>query len=97
MGVADIRDRWTRLVVQLLRLVEPAMIMAFLLIMVVDGTQIDTGKFHFRNAYRCNQMAFLLESGAISPVDKRRVYQQQDNISAYCIPVKVARTTTFYD
>tara|TARA_X000000950_G_scaffold1680_1_gene1865 strand:+ start:51488 stop:51709 length:222 start_codon:yes stop_codon:yes gene_type:complete len=73
------------------------MIMAFLLIMVVDGTQLDTGKFHFRNAYRCNQMAFLLESGAISPVDKRRVYQSQSKISAYCIPVKVAPTTTFYD
>tara|TARA_Y200000002_G_C22558681_1_gene611489 strand:- start:171 stop:464 length:294 start_codon:yes stop_codon:yes gene_type:complete len=97
LGVVDIWDRWTRFVVQLLRLVEPAMIMAFLLIMVVDGTQIDTGKFHFRNAYRCNQMAYLLESGAISPVDKRRVYQQQNKISAYCIPVKTPRTTTFYD
>tara|TARA_B100001248_G_C27049850_1_gene304737 strand:- start:31 stop:252 length:222 start_codon:yes stop_codon:yes gene_type:complete len=73
------------------------MIMAFLLVMIVDGKQLDTGKFHFRNAYRCNQMAFLLESGAISPVDKRRVYRQQNNLSAYCIPVKVAPTTTFYD
>tara|TARA_Y100000114_G_scaffold121451_1_gene116628 strand:+ start:2295 stop:2513 length:219 start_codon:yes stop_codon:yes gene_type:complete len=72
------------------------MVMAFLLVMIVEGEQI-AGRFHFRNAYRCNQMAYLLETGAISPVDKRRVYQPQNNLSAYCIPVKVPKTTTFYD
>ena len=97
MGFTDQCYCSTHSPIQFLLLAEPPMIMAFLLVMVVDGKQLDTGKFHFRNAYRCNQMAFLLESGAISPVDKRRVYQQQNKISAYCIPVKTPRTTTFYD
>jgi len=72
------------------------MIMAFLLIMVVDGKPLDS-TFHFRNAYNCNSYAWMLETGAISPVDKRRVMKQK-NLSAYCIPVKVSqKTTTFYD
>lgn len=73
------------------------MIMAFLLVMIVDGERLQTGDFHFRNAYICNRFAYLLETGAISPVDKRRVYSAQQNITAYCIPVKVSPNTTFYD
>jgi hypothetical protein len=73
------------------------MIMAFLLVMIVDGERLQTGDFHFRNAYICNRFAYLLETGAISPVDKRRVYSAQKNITAYCIPVKVRPNTTFYD
>ena len=72
------------------------MIMAFALIMLVEGERIG-GEFLFRNLYRCNQMAFLLESGAITPVDRRRVYQSQKNITAYCQPVKVNRNARCYD
>jgi hypothetical protein len=72
------------------------MIMAFLLVMIVDGTQVP-GDFHFRNVHRCSQFAQWLEDGSIKPVQKRRI-NGQANISAYCIPVKVSlKRTTFYD
>lgn len=71
------------------------MIMAFLLVMLVDGERVG-GEFYFRNVHRCNQFAYWLENGTIKPVDKRRV-NNQVNISAYCMPVKVNANATFYD
>lgn len=71
------------------------MIMAFLLIMMVEGERVP-GDFHFRNLHRCNQFAMWLEQGSVKPIQKRRVYTQE-NITAYCIPVKVRPNTTFYD
>ena len=71
------------------------MIMAFLLVMLVDGEEVG-GKFHFRNVHRCNQFAHWLENGTIKPIENRRI-NNQVNITAYCIPVKVLPSTTFYD
>jgi len=71
------------------------MIMAFLLVMMVEGERVP-GDFHFRNVHRCNQFAVWLETGSIKSVDKRRI-NTQENISAYCIPVKVRPNITFYD
>ena len=71
------------------------MIMAFLLIMLVEGEQV-AGSFHFRNVHRCNQFAHWLEQGTIKPIEDRRINKQK-NLTAYCIPVKVPPTTTFYD
>ena len=71
------------------------MIMAFLLVMLVDGEEVG-GKFHFRNVHRCNQFAHWLENGTVKPIENRRI-SNQVNITAYCIPVKVLSSTTFYD
>ena len=71
------------------------MIMAFLLVMLVEGEQV-AGRFHFRNIHRCNQFAFWLEQGSIKPIEGRRL-NNQENITAYCIPVKVPPNTPFYD
>jgi len=70
-------------------------IMAFLLVMIVDGVQVP-GDFHFRNVHRCSQFAQWLEDGTVKPVQKRRL-NSQAKISAYCIPVKVRPNITFYD
>jgi hypothetical protein len=72
------------------------MIMAFLLVVVVDNAQLE-GQFLFRTIDRCNFFAHMIESGAITPVDKRRVYQSQKNITAYCQPIKASPNATFYD
>ena len=71
------------------------MIMAFLLVMLVDGEEVG-GKFHFRNVHRCNQFAHWLENGTVKTIENRRI-NNQVNITAYCIPVKVLPSTTFYD
>ena len=71
------------------------MIMAFLLVMLVEGEQVG-GQFYFRNIHRCNQFAYCLEQGSIKPVDGRRL-RNQENITAYCKPVKVDPKTQFYD
>ena len=71
------------------------MIMAFLLVMLVEGEQV-AGDFHFRNIHRCNQLAYWLEQGTVKPVEGRRL-NSQENITAYCIPVKVRPNIRFYD
>ena len=66
------------------------MIMAFLLIVIVDGEPLSE-EFYFRDVTRCNQFAYFVESGAVKIGNKQR---NQKNISAYCIPKKIRRATT---
>jgi len=68
------------------------MIMAFLLIVMVDGELVSTNDMLFENVYRCNQFAKAIERGELGP-DKQQ-YVWQENISAYCLP-KTARKETF--
>ena len=42
------------------------MVMAFLLIMIVDGEQIKSNQFIFKNVHRCNYFARALERGEVS-------------------------------
>ena len=42
------------------------MVMAFLLIMIVDGEPIESNQFIFRIVHRCNYFARALESGEVS-------------------------------
>ena len=42
------------------------MVMAFLLIMIVDGELLENKQFVFKSVYRCNQFARALETGETS-------------------------------
>ena len=95
MGNFNQRHRWADASVRRQLLDRPVMIMAFLLVMLVEGEQV-AGQFHFRNIHRCNQFAYWLEQGTVKPVEGRRLNNQQ-NITAYCIPVKVRPNIQFYD
>ena len=64
------------------------MIMAFLLIVIIDGEPL---KEEFT---RCNQFAYYVESGAVTLSKRKR---NQNNISAYCIPKKIGRNTKTWD
>ena len=60
------------------------MILAFLLIVIVEGEQLpNSSNWLFANAITCNRAAYYVESGATSP-DQRR--GSQKGISAYCVP-----------
>lgn len=69
------------------------MIMAFLLIVIIDGERLNE-EFYFRDVTRCNQFAYYVESGAVKITKQRR---NQNNISAYCIPKKIRATTKTWD
>tara|TARA_R110000765_G_scaffold361468_1_gene451658 strand:+ start:197 stop:406 length:210 start_codon:yes stop_codon:yes gene_type:complete len=69
------------------------MIMAFLLIVIVDGEPLKE-EFFFRDITRCNQFAYFVESGAVKIGNKQR---NQNNISAYCIPKKIRSGTKTWD
>ncbi len=71
------------------------MIMAFLLVVIVEGEPI-ADQFYFRNIQRCNQFAQWVETGKVNLV-KDRAVQRQTNISAYCIPKRVNANTKTYD
>ena len=63
------------------------MILAFLLIVVVDGETLpNSSNWLFANALTCNRAAYYVESGATSPQQKRG---SQKGISAYCVPKTV--------
>ena len=68
------------------------MIMAFLLVVVVDGETVSTNDMLFENIYRCNQFAKAIEVGELGPNKQQYVWQK--DISAYCLP-KMVRGNTF--
>jgi hypothetical protein len=69
------------------------MIMAFLLIVIVDGEPLKE-EFFFRDITRCNQFAYFVESGEVKLNKSQR---KQNNISAYCIPKKIRSGTKTWD
>ena len=71
------------------------MVMAFLLIMIVDGEPIQSNQFIFRNVHWCNYFARALDSGEISY--RYSFVRGQTLITAYCIPKMVSPNTTFRD
>jgi len=63
------------------------MIMAFLLVVVVEGTQLpNSSNWLFSNVLTCNRAAFYIESGVTHHSQKRG---SQKGVSAYCIPKTV--------
>ena len=69
-------------------------IMAFMLVVIINGNTLDGEGWYFKNIYRCNQFAHAVEHGNISYYDKRA---RQHNISAYCVTISVPISTQFWD
>ena len=70
------------------------MIMAFLLIVIVEGERLPNSQnWLFANLLTCNSAAYFVESGATSPNGKRG---SQKGISAYCVPKTVPKNTKLW-
>jgi len=70
------------------------MILAFLLIVMVDGEPLpNSSNWLFANVLTCNQAAHYVESGKTTPNGKGR---NQKNISAYCVPKSVSKNTKLW-
>ena len=67
------------------------MLMAFLLVVVVDGEIVTTDEMLFKDIYRCNRFANAVERG--ESASDRQPYKWQENISAYCLPRMVSKDT----
>ena len=71
------------------------MLMAFLLIVLVDGEPENTAGMLFRDINRCNYFSDRIERGSF--VEGQRHRNSQVNISAYCTPRIVPEETKFWD
>ena len=70
------------------------MLIAFLLIVVVDGEIVTTEEMLFQDIYRCNRFANAVERG--ESASDRQPYKWQENISAYCVPKMVSKDTELF-
>jgi hypothetical protein len=70
------------------------MLIAFLLIVVVDGEVVTTDDMLFNGIYNCNKYANAIERGESGP--NRSPYIWQENISAYCVPKMVSEGTELF-
>jgi hypothetical protein len=70
------------------------MLIAFLLIVVVDGEIVTTEEMLFQDIYRCNRFANAVERG--ESASDRQPYKWQENISAYCIPKMVDEDASLF-
>jgi len=74
--------------------VSATMIMAFLLVVVIDGEVVTTDDMLFRSIYTCNKYANAVERG--ESASDRQPYVWQENISAYCIPKMASDETELF-
>ena len=70
------------------------MLIAFLLVVVVDGEVVTTEEMLFQDIYRCNRFANAVERG--ESASDRQPYKWQENISAYCVPKMVSKDTELF-
>ena len=71
------------------------MLMAFLLVVVVEGENVSDNRMLFKDIYRCNIFATAIEQGKWSPND--RPYYRQQNVTAYCVPKMVGANTKLFE
>ena len=93
MGVVDHRHSGANIFVRNQLLAEPRMMMAFLLVVVVEGEQLPQ-KWFFKNITRCNTFAYYISTGKMAI---NNTYQIQTDVTAYCIPQTVPTNTKTWD
>ena len=71
------------------------MLMAFLLVVVVEGENVSDNRMLFKDIYRCNIFATAIEQGKWSP--NNRTYYRQQNVTAYCVPKMVGANTKLFE
>ena len=71
------------------------MIMAFLLVVLVNGEVVSDDRMLFENIYRCNEFALAIEEGRAGPRNKR--YISNHGVPADCIPRMVTENTPLFE
>ena len=72
------------------------MLIAFLLILTMDGVDVDTENMYFRDIYRCSFFAKEIEKSANTTWAGDK-YKWKLRAKAWCKPVFVSRETKFWD
>tara|TARA_Y100000994_G_C15544269_1_gene381277 strand:+ start:283 stop:501 length:219 start_codon:yes stop_codon:yes gene_type:complete len=71
-------------------------VLAFLLVVVVNGETVSDNRMLFQSIYRCNEFAIAIEEGRSSSKNIKK-YRMQKNVSAYCIPKMVSQKTELFE
>ena len=72
------------------------LVIAFLLVVIVDGEVVSDDRMLFRSVYRCNEFSAAIEGGRISPGRITR-FKIQKNVSSYCVPKMVSKNTELFE
>ena len=70
------------------------MIIAFLLVVLVNGEVVTDDQMLFQSVYRCNEFSAAIEEGRLSINNKK--YRTNKNITAYCVPKTVPKKTLLF-
>ena len=71
------------------------MLIAFLLVVLVEGEVGSDNRMLFRDVLRCNFFAHAIESGRWS--EWQRPHLRQQNVTAYCVPTMVSENAKWYE
>ena len=71
------------------------MVLAFLLVVMINGVLSSTPDMLFQSVYECNKYASAIETGEVGP--NKRTYKWQENIAAYCVPKMVNNDTSLFN
>ena len=63
-------------------------VMAFVLIVIVDGERIENPAWKFKSIYACNKFARAIETGDLAYSFRMASYQTK--ITAYCVPKQIS-------
>jgi len=72
------------------------MIIAFLLVVLVNGETISDDRMLFKSVYRCNEFATAIEEGRVRP-DHLKRHRMQSGVTAYCVPKMVNQRTELFE
>ena len=70
------------------------MVIAFLLVVVVNGEVVTDDQMLFQSVYRCNEFSAAIEEGRLSKDNKK--YRTNKNVTAYCVPKMVTKETLLF-
>ena len=70
------------------------MIIAFLLVVIVNGETVSDDRMLFKSIYRCNEFALAVEEGRMESSNKR--FTKNRDVTAYCIPRMVNENTNLF-
>jgi len=69
-------------------------VIAFLLVVVVNGEVVTDNQMLFESVYRCNEFSAAIEEGRLSRDNQK--YRTNKNVTAYCVPKMVTKDTLLF-
>ena len=73
------------------------MMLAFVLVVIVNGEPLADNAIFFRDVKRCNQFAHWISTGSFAKARHFSYLRHRGNVTAYCIPRRVPTNVQTFD